>query len=85
MPFPAIKIKGGKMIKYTSRKFLLICLAWGVYVIAALIGVIKGFPKEQAQQAWDFLRSTLPFLLALTGWYFREDIAEKKVLSEIKK
>lgn len=74
------------MIKYASRKFLQICVAWALFVFSVVLGVTKGFPEGQAQMAWDFLRGAYaPLLLVLTGWYFKKDIDEKKVLAEIGK
>ena len=70
------------MDKYTSRKFLIICTGWTLEVIALIWGIFHGFPTAQAQMVWGYLQTSYtPFLLVLTGWYFKKDVDEKKVLN----
>lgn len=70
------------MSKYASKKFFLICTGWALEVISLIWGVFHGFPKEQAQMVWNYMQmSYTPFLLVLTGWYFKKDVDEKKVLN----
>ena len=70
-----------KVFDYKSKKFLIVCTAWVLLVIAVLFGVFKGFPEKQASMAWGYLVTYTTALLTLTGWYFKKDVDEKKVLN----
>lgn len=65
---------------YKSKKFVVLCFAWLVFAFVVIYGATKGFPKDQASNTWEYLKiGFTPFLLAVTGWYFKEDVEEKKI------
>ncbi|MFB6088918.1 MAG: hypothetical protein ABEK36_04025 [Candidatus Aenigmatarchaeota archaeon] len=70
-----------KAFDYKSKKFFLICFGWVITAFVLIIGITKGFPKDQAGMIWDYFKiGWSPVFLALNGWYFKKDVDEKEIL-----